>query len=33
MNFTKLALIASLSLTTAALSAQTSQEIIQRKEN
>ncbi len=33
MNFTKLALIATLSLTTAALSAQTSQEINQRKEN
>jgi hypothetical protein len=33
MNITKLALIATLSLTTAALSAQTSQEINQRKEN
>jgi len=33
MNFTKLALIATLALTTAALSAQTSQEINQRKEN
>jgi len=33
MNFTKLALIATLSLTTSALSAQTSQEINQRKEN
>jgi hypothetical protein len=33
MNFSKLALIATLSLTTAALSAQTSQEINQRKEN
>jgi len=33
MNFTKLAFIASLSLTTAALPAQTSQEINQRKEN
>jgi hypothetical protein len=33
MNITKLALIATLSLTTAALSAQTSQEINQRKDN
>jgi hypothetical protein len=33
MNLTKLALIATLSLTTAVLSAQTSQEINQRKEN
>ena len=33
MNFSKLALIATLSLTTAALSAQTSEEINQRKEN
>ena len=33
MNLTKLTLIATLSLTTAALSAQTSQEINQRKEN
>ncbi len=33
MNLTKLALIATLSLTTAALTAQTSQEINQRKEN
>lgn len=33
MNITKFALIASLSLTTAALSAQTSQEINQRKDN
>ena len=33
MNVTKLALIATLSLTTAALSAQTSQEINNRKEN
>jgi hypothetical protein len=33
MNITKLALIATLSLTTAALSAQTSQEISQRKDN
>jgi hypothetical protein len=33
MNLTKLTLIATLSLTTAALSAQTSQDINQRKEN
>ena len=33
MNLTKLTLIATLSLTTAALSAQTSQKINQRKEN
>ena len=33
MNFTKLTFIATLSLTTAALSAQTSQQINQRKEN
>ena len=33
MNFTKLALIATLSLTTVALSAQSRQEINQRKEN
>ncbi len=33
MNLTKLTLIATLSITTAALSAQTSQEINQRKEN
>ena len=33
MNFTKLTFIANLSLTTAALSAQTSQQINQRKEN
>ena len=33
MNFTKLALIATLSVTSVALSAQTAQEINQRKEN
>lgn len=33
MNFTKFTLVATLSLTTAALSAQTSQELNQRKEN
>jgi hypothetical protein len=33
MNFTRLALLATLSLATAALSAQTSKEINQRKEN